>query len=75
MAGTPDLSTREPARVFFSCYNIFMSQYLTKDFLKFLLGFVSIIFISLIIVAALRAYQDKKNPENPSSQTAVPTQS
>lgn len=48
-----------------------MTQYFDKDFLKFLLGFASIVIISLIIVAALREYQSKREPESPSVQTAT----
>ncbi len=49
-----------------------MSQYFDKDFLKFLLGFVAIIFISLIITAVLKKYQDgKQMPTLPSIQTAA----
>jgi hypothetical protein len=50
-----------------------MSQYFDKDFLKFLLGFAAIIIISLIIAAALRAYQDKKSAL-PAVQTSAPMQ-
>lgn len=48
-----------------------MLQYFDKDFLKFLLGFAAIIIISLIVVAALRAYQDKNKPTAPAIQTAA----
>jgi hypothetical protein len=51
-----------------------MSQYLDKDFLKFLLGFVAIIFISLIIIAVMKKYQDRgETPTLPSIQTAATT--
>jgi hypothetical protein len=52
-----------------------MSQYLDKDFLKFLLGFVAIIFISLIVVATLRGLEDGKTKSVPETvQTAATTQ-
>jgi hypothetical protein len=51
-----------------------MSQYFDKDFLKFLLGFVAIIFISLIIIAVMKKYQDGgEKPALPSIQTAATT--
>jgi hypothetical protein len=51
-----------------------MSQYLDKDFLKFLLGFVAIIFISLIVTAVIKKYQDgSEKPTLPSIQTAATT--
>lgn len=54
------------------CYNIFMSQYFDKSFLKFLLGFVAIVIISLVIVAILRNYQDGKiKPVSPQNYTAT----
>jgi hypothetical protein len=51
-----------------------MSQYFDKDFLKFLLGFAAIIFISLIIVAAIRANQEKIKSVPDTVQTAATTQ-
>jgi len=52
-----------------------MSQYLDKDFLKFLLGFVAIVFISLIVVATLKKNQaGKAQPVSPVVQTAATTQ-
>ena len=52
-----------------------MSQYLDKDFLKFLLGFAAILIISLVVVATLKKYQDgKAQPVSPTVQTAATTQ-
>jgi len=52
-----------------------MSQYIDKDFLKFLLGFAAIIFISLIVVATLKKNQvGKTQPVSPVVQTAATTQ-
>ncbi len=39
-----------------------MSEYFDKDFLKFFLGFVSIISISLIIILGARVYQKEHTP-------------
>ncbi len=36
-----------------------MSQYFDKDFLKFFLGFIAIISISLVIIFATRFYEEK----------------
>ena len=47
-----------------------MSQYFDRDFFKFLLGFVSIILLSLVIILVAQIYK-----ENSKDQTPVAEQS
>ena len=51
-----------------------MSQYFDKDFFKFLLGFMSIVVISLVIVAVLKDYQTRSRikPTTPTYYVATP---
>ncbi len=44
-----------------------MSQYFDKDFLKFFLGFISIISISLLIIIATKQYADRSENSNSAS--------
>lgn len=51
-----------------------MSQYFDKDFFKFLIGFVSILIISLVFVTFLREYETKSKIKSttPRVYTATP---
>ena len=40
-----------------------MSQYFDKDFLKFFLGFVSIVLLSLVIIIIAQSYKSKSEIE------------
>jgi hypothetical protein len=40
-----------------------MSQYFDKDFVKFFLGFVAIISVSLLIIVATKLYEQNKNTQ------------